>query len=184
MLVMNRFIRQQGHRQTVMATSDPRHAVVYQCRSTPGLFHCVETTEPTRSHRHHTLTCFHRRLHRLIHYIQLHTYLVTATNTHRFTWKISSLWDSKECSLSFRFRRSHSATVYTTHMQLHIINSVISCQFMPSVLWSCWLGGRKGIRPVKNMEWWVAGMVICLEQGANDLHMVQLMPLPLHHLLL
>jgi len=47
----------------------------------------------------------------------------------------------------------------------------------PSVLWHCWLGGRKGIRPVKN---WVAGagMVICLEQGA-DLHMVQLIPLPL-----
>jgi len=27
-------------------------------------------------------------------------------------------------------------------------------------------------------------MVICLERGANDLHMVQLMPLPSHHLLL
>ena len=27
-------------------------------------------------------------------------------------------------------------------------------------------------------------MVFCLEQGANDLHMVQLMPLPPHHLLL
>ena len=27
-------------------------------------------------------------------------------------------------------------------------------------------------------------MVICLERGANDLHMVQLMPLPHHHLLL
>jgi len=27
-------------------------------------------------------------------------------------------------------------------------------------------------------------MVICLKQGANDLHMVQLMPLPPHHLLL
>jgi len=27
-------------------------------------------------------------------------------------------------------------------------------------------------------------MVICLEQGANDLYMVQLMPLPPHHLLL
>jgi len=25
-------------------------------------------------------------------------------------------------------------------------------------------------------------MVICLERGAFDLHMVQLMPLPLHHL--
>jgi len=26
--------------------------------------------------------------------------------------------------------------------------------FVPSVLWCCWLGGRKGIRPVKN---WVVG---------------------------
>ena len=48
---------------------------------------------------------------------------------------------------------------------------------MPSMLWRCWLGGRKGIRPVKT-EWWGAGMVICLEPGA-DLHMAQLMPLPL-----
>ena len=49
--------------------------------------------------------------------------------------------------------------------------------FLPSVLWRCWLGGRKGIRPVKN---WVMGCctVICLERGA-DLHMAQLMPLPL-----
>ena len=46
-----------------------------------------------------------------------------------------------------------------------------------SVLWRCWLGDRKGIRPVKN-EWWCAGVVICLERGA-DLHMAQLMPLPL-----
>jgi len=45
------------------------------------------------------------------------------------------------------------------------------------VLWRCWLGGRKCIRPVKT-EWWVAGVVICLERGA-DLHMAQLMPLPL-----
>ena len=31
-------------------------------------------------------------------------------------------------------------------------------------------------------EWWGAGMVICLERGA-DLHMAQLMPLPLTLLL-
>jgi len=49
--------------------------------------------------------------------------------------------------------------------------------------WHCWLVDRKSIQPVK-IEWWAAGMVICLEQGANDLHMVQLMPLPPHHLLL
>ena len=47
----------------------------------------------------------------------------------------------------------------------------------PSVLWRCWLGGRKGIRPVKT-EWWGAGIFICLERGA-DLHMAQLMPLSL-----
>jgi len=45
------------------------------------------------------------------------------------------------------------------------------------VLWCCWLGGRKGIRPAKT-EWWGAGVVICLERGA-DLHIAQLMPLPL-----
>jgi len=45
------------------------------------------------------------------------------------------------------------------------------------MLGRCWLGGRKAIRPVKT-EWWVAGVVICLEQGA-DLHVAQLMPLPL-----
>jgi len=50
-------------------------------------------------------------------------------------------------------------------------------------LWRCWLGGRKGIRPIKT-EWWGVGMVICLECGANNLHMVKLMPLPPHHLLL
>ena len=48
---------------------------------------------------------------------------------------------------------------------------------MPSVLWCCWLGGRKGICLQKT--WLVGiGMVICLEQDA-DLHMAQLMPLPL-----
>ena len=48
---------------------------------------------------------------------------------------------------------------------------------LPSVHWRCWLGGRKGIWPVKT-QWWGAGVVICLERGA-DLHMAQLMPLPL-----
>ena len=47
---------------------------------------------------------------------------------------------------------------------------------VPSVLWRCWLGGRKGLRPVKNRV--VGCFCGCLEQGA-DLHMAQLMPLPL-----
>ena len=59
-------------------------------------------------------------------------------------------------------------------MQLFAVNIATTCSL---VLWCCWLGGRKGIRPVKT-EWWGAGVVVCLEQGAV-LHMAQLMPLPL-----
>jgi len=40
------------------------------------------------------------------------------------------------------------------------------------------VGRQEGHPASKKTEWWGAGMVICLEQGA-DLHMAQLMPLPL-----
>jgi len=41
------------------------------------------------------------------------------------------------------------------------------------------LVGRQEGQPVcKKQEWWSAAVVVCLEQGA-DLHMAQLMPLPL-----
>ena len=51
------------------------------------------------------------------------------------------------------------------------------CRTVASVLWCCWMDNRKGTSPVKN---WVVGvsMVICLGRRA-DLHMAQLMPLPL-----
>jgi len=40
------------------------------------------------------------------------------------------------------------------------------------------VGRQEGHLACKKIEWWGAGMVICLELGA-DLHMAQLMPLPL-----
>jgi len=40
------------------------------------------------------------------------------------------------------------------------------------------VGRQEGHPAIKKTEWWVAGVVICLERGA-DLHMAQLMPLPL-----
>ena len=40
------------------------------------------------------------------------------------------------------------------------------------------VGWHEGHPACKKTEWWGAGVVICLEQGA-DLHMAQLMPLPL-----
>jgi len=40
------------------------------------------------------------------------------------------------------------------------------------------VGRQEGHPACKTLEWWGAGVVICLERGA-DLHMAQLMPLPL-----
>jgi len=39
-------------------------------------------------------------------------------------------------------------------------------------------GQQEGHQACKKTKWWVAGMIICLERGA-DLHMAQLMLLPL-----
>ena len=39
-------------------------------------------------------------------------------------------------------------------------------------------GRQEGHLACKKTEWWDAGMVMCLGQGA-DLHMAQMMPLPL-----
>jgi len=39
-----------------------------------------------------------------------------------------------------------------------------------------WAAGRESV--LQKTEWWDAGVVMCLGQGA-DLHMAQLMPLPL-----
>ena len=70
-----------------------------------------------------------------------------------------------------------AAAIFTVSRHLLLFTVFASSALMPSVLWRCWLGGRKGIQPVKN---WAlsAGVVISLERGA-DLHMAQLLPLPL-----
>ena len=39
------------------------------------------------------------------------------------------------------------------------------------------VGWPEGHPACKKLQWWGAGVVICLERGA-DLHMVHLMPLP------
>ena len=57
-----------------------------------------------------------------------------------------------------------------------IFRSQLCYDFLPSVLWHFSLGIRMSIRPVR-IEWWEVGVGICLEWGADCLHMVQLMPL-------
>jgi len=68
-------------------------------------------------------------------------------------------------------------TVDAVCLSCVLIDFVYYFDVLPSVLWHCWFGGRKGIRPVKT-EWWGADVVICLDRGA-DLHTAQPMPLPL-----
>jgi len=63
---------------------------------------------------------------------------------------------------------------YTTRClcYIYMIHVCLLClQWFDAVGWA----RPKGIRPVKT-EWWGTGVVICLEQGADDLHMVQLIP--------
>jgi len=66
---------------------------------------------------------------------------------------------------------------YQIHFSRKGERSMIWTWVWAAVLWRCRLGGRKGIRPVKT-ERWGTGVVICLGRGA-DLHIAQLMPLPL-----
>ena len=68
---------------------------------------------------------------------------------------------------------------------MHFANAVLSLLYVVAKYSSngyralmLLVGWQEGHPACKNLEWWGAGMVICLERGA-DLHMAQLMPLPL-----
>jgi len=50
--------------------------------------------------------------------------------------------------------------------------------YLPSRALTLLVGRQEGHPACKKLEWWGAGMVVCLERDA-DLHMAQLMPLPL-----
>ena len=60
--------------------------------------------------------------------------------------------------------RSRQITMPAPHQSVfyrpfYFIHTFWIIDIPPSVLWHCWLGGRKGIQPVKN-EWWNADVVI------------------------
>ena len=89
------------------------------------------------------------------------------------TTLLSENWRQSEICIVINDKSQHSTAKHLS------CNGLLDYDFwfLPSVHWRCWLGSRKGIWPVKT-EWWGAGVVICLERGA-DLHMAQLKPLPL-----
>ena len=64
---------------------------------------------------------------------------------------------------------------------IYLLTYILYC--LPPVLWRCWLDGRKGIRPVKNMGgWWRWALVS--PDGVAPSQMVSVsasVNLPLHH---
>jgi len=68
--------------------------------------------------------------------------------------------------------RPQNKKKYTVYLQ-DSNDSIIA--FSTLTLLVVWQEGQPAC---KKTEWWGAGLVICLERGA-DLHMAQLMPLPL-----
>ena len=58
-----------------------------------------------------------------------------------------------------------------------LIFSLLCCRVAFSAL-TLLVGRQEGHPACKKTEWWGTGVVICLERGA-DLHLAQLMPLPL-----
>ena len=64
-------------------------------------------------------------------------------------------------------------------MSFHAVNLVGIYSSPPAFSALTLLVGWEEEHPAhKELDWWGASIAICLKRGANDLHMVQLMPLP------
>ena len=111
--------------------------------------------------------------------------------SHTCTWQFWGLFPrSNYISIN-----SDADLMLTAHAPLHFWSTFYDgsrqiCAFICNLLFtddSCWVafsaltllvGQQEGHPVCKKTEWWRAGVVICLERGA-DLHIARLMPLPL-----
>jgi len=79
----------------------------------------------------------------------------------------------EKCSSMWNIRQLH------IHIKLTCLTNLFSAAVLLAFSALMLFVGRQEGHPAwKKTEWWGAGVVICLERGA-DLHMAQLMPLPL-----
>jgi len=79
---------------------------------------------------------------------------------------------------------AHIWTDLTVVCWLDLVFLWLSCVVIMCVSLSVLSVGRTSGRTSACKKCWGDGMVFCLEWGGNDLRMVQLLPLPLQHLLL
>jgi len=82
---------------------------------------------------------------------------------------LSTTSDCRRCTQNSSTSRN-SSTFHLQYSRVYIVHAFSSLTLL--------LGRQEGHPACKKTEWWGEGVVICLERGAN-LHMAQLMPLPL-----
>ena len=159
------------------------YVCLINCKLHPCSFHvrlhCWQWDK--RMHMH-----THERMHACMHRTQACTHARAHTHTHTHT-ALSHIMCRPTLGPNIKGQLK-STHIFTAPPVIEItsMGTLLSLCIeinKRSVLWYCWLGVKKSIRPVK-IDWWGTGVVICLECGANDLHVVQLMPLPPHNLLL
>jgi len=98
--------------------------------------------------------------------------------THEFV-AIESVAEAQRLSIELQqfievLQQQHALAISKT-----VLNLMSRCAVIyPFSALTLLVGRQEGHPACKKTEWWVAGVVICLEQG-GDLHMAQLMPLPL-----
>jgi len=80
---------------------------------------------------------------------------------HRWQFCLSARWWTE---LAHQVSNWNWINCCGTKLSISFCPRLAMAANLPSVLWHCWLGGRKGIRPVKT-EWWGTGVAICLECG-------------------
>ena len=88
---------------------------------------------------------------------------------HRLQWFICLRAHGQDREMSTPPRLSCGVSP----IYLYLMGWVYAFSALTLLVWR-----QEGHSACKKTEWWGAGMVICLERGA-DLHMAQLMPLPL-----
>ena len=100
----------------------------------------------------------------------------TASKHWRQTKAMKANW-TKDCWTSETYLRFRCRSLYQKDKLMMCSRVQIYSAIIFSAL-TLLVGRQERHLACKKTEWWGAGIVVCLEQGA-DLHIAQLMPLPL-----
>jgi len=104
-----------------------------------------------------------------------HAMTIFITISTSYSATVRCIFSSSVLVLYCSWFRTEHTTAISEWLAHHVTTTTIclQCSYTHTLM-----VGRQEEHPVR----WGAGMVICLERGTNDLHMVQLMPLPPYHL--